>query len=75
MTRQGLGGPVEDLIAQIAGCVAQVETGISSAAIEDIVTRFASTRSRIRRLAGALADRPAVLTDGRSPAPVAWATC
>lgn len=71
MTREGLGSPVEDLIAQITGCVAQVETGMTLAVIEDIVAGFASTRSRIRRLAGALADRPAVLTDGRSPAPVA----
>jgi hypothetical protein len=42
---------------------------MSRAAIEDIVASFASTRSRIRRLAGALADRPQVLADGRSPAP------
>jgi hypothetical protein len=39
--------------------------------IEEIVAGFASTRSRIRRLAQALADRPAILADGRSPAPVA----
>ena len=71
VTRQDLGGAVEDLVAAITERVAQAETGLDRAAIEEIVAGFASTRSRIRRLAHALADRPAVLTDGRSPAPVA----
>jgi hypothetical protein len=71
VTRQDLGGAVEDLVAAITERVAQAETGLDRGVIEEIVAGFASTRSRIRRLAHALADRPAILTDGRSPAPVA----
>jgi len=74
VTPVGLGGPVDDLITEIAGCVAQVETGMGLAAIDDIVASFATTRSRIRRLAGAVADRPAVLTAGLRHR-WRWATC
>ena len=43
--------------------------GLGRAAIEPAVTSVAGGRAKRRKLAQALAERPAVLADGRSPAP------
>ena len=53
----------------IAGMVAEVERTLGRAAIADTVAGVAGGRAKRRRLARALLDRPALLADGRSPAP------
>lgn len=62
-------GLVADPAAFITGLVCGVEQGLDLAALEAAVARAGGGRAKRRRLAQALADRPAVLTDGRSPAP------
>jgi hypothetical protein len=53
----------------ITGMVAEVERTLGRAAIADTVAGVAGGRAKRRRLAQALLDRPALLADGRSPAP------
>jgi hypothetical protein len=53
----------------IAGMVAEVERTLGRPAIADTVAGVAGGRAKRRRLAQALLDRPALLADGRSPAP------
>jgi hypothetical protein len=60
-----LADPVGAIVAVIAG----VEQALDRAAIEVVVTSVAGGRAKRRMLARALTDRPAILTDGRSPAP------
>jgi hypothetical protein len=60
-----LADPVGVTVALVAGA----EPSLSRAAVEDLVISVAGGRAKRRKLAGALAGRPAVLTDGRSPAP------
>lgn len=60
-----LADPVGVTVALVAG----VEPALSRAAVEDAVISVAGGRAKRRRLAAALAERPAVLADGRSPAP------
>jgi hypothetical protein len=60
-----LADPVGVVVALVAG----VEPALSRAAVEDLVVSVAGGRAKRRKLAAALAGRPAVLTDGRSPAP------
>jgi hypothetical protein len=61
--------PTADPTAVIVGLVSSVEPGLDLAALEEVVARAGGGRAKRRRLAQALADRPALLTDGRSPAP------
>jgi uncharacterized protein YidB (DUF937 family) len=72
--RPGPGDVCPDPAGVIAGLVASLEPALSRAVIEEIVAGAAGGRAKQRRLASALLERPAVLTDGRSPAPQAVAT-
>jgi hypothetical protein len=65
----GLPDVLADPVGVIVALVAGVEPALSRTAVEDLVISVAGGRAKRRRLAGALAERPAVLTDGRSPAP------
>jgi hypothetical protein len=53
----------------VVGLVTDVEPDLDPAMITDVVALVAAGRAKRRRLAQALLDRPAVLADGRSPAP------
>lgn len=64
-----------DPVGVTAALVAAVEPALSRAAVEDLVISVAAGRAKRRKLAGALTERPAVLTDGRSPAPGSSGTC
>jgi hypothetical protein len=61
----GLADPVGVIVAMVGG----VEPALELAVIEDVVISVAGGRAKRRKLAQALAGRPAILTDGRSPAP------
>ncbi|MGH3799649.1 MAG: hypothetical protein ACRDTD_05835 [Pseudonocardiaceae bacterium] len=56
------GGVVVDLLAS-------VEPGLDRTVIAKVVDSVGGGRAKRRRLAQALVDRPALLSDGRSPAP------
>jgi hypothetical protein len=56
------GGVLVDLLAG-------VESGLDRSVIAKVVERVGDGRAKRRRLAQALVDRPALLRDGRSPAP------
>ena len=58
-----------DPIGLITELVAAAEPGLAAEQIRAVVTAVAGGRAKSRRLASALAERPAVLADGRSPAP------
>jgi hypothetical protein len=58
-----------DPVGVITALVASAEPAMARAEIERLVTGVAGSRAKRRRLAGALAGRPSVLADGRSPAP------
>lgn len=61
--------PIADPIGLMVAAVAAVETEVDPAAVEEVVKAVAGGRAKQRKLAAALAARPGVLTDGRSPAP------
>jgi uncharacterized protein YidB (DUF937 family) len=65
----GIPDVLADPVGVTVALVARVEPALSRAAVEDLVVSVAGGRAKRRKLAGALAGRPAVLTDGRSPAP------
>jgi hypothetical protein len=64
---------IPDVLADPIGVsvdlVAEVEAGMDRRCAEAVVVRVAGGRAKRRKLAQALAQRPAILTDGRSPAP------
>ncbi|MEU2133562.1 site-specific integrase [Streptomyces sp. NPDC018352] len=60
---------VADPIGLITELVGDVEKQLGTETIRAVVTAVAGGRAKSRRPAKALAMRPAVLTDGRSPAP------
>jgi hypothetical protein len=60
-----------DPLGVVIGLVAGLEPGLDRACITEVVAGVAGGRAKRRRLAQALLARPAVLTDGRSPAPEA----
>lgn len=65
-------GPPEILanpVGVVVGLITAVESAVDSAVVETVVTGVAGGRAKQRRLAQALSDRPALLIDGRSPAP------
>ena len=68
-----MAAPVPDVLTDpvgvITGLVAGIERTLDRTAIEDTVTIVARGRAKRRRLARALIERPALLADGRSPAP------
>ena len=57
-----------DPIGVVVDIVAAAEPGLDPAAITTVVAAVVGGRAKRRRLAQAVLDRPAVLTDGRSPA-------
>lgn len=62
-------GVLDDPIGVILDLVAATDGTLDRPSIEVIVRALAGGRVKQRRLAQALADRPGVLSDGRSPAP------
>ncbi|SCF87726.1 hypothetical protein [Streptomyces sp. Ncost-T10-10d] len=68
-TADQLARAVADPVGLIADLVADIENALDSETIRTVVTAVAGGRAKSRSLAKALAIRPAVLTDGRSPAP------
>lgn len=70
MTRPGrCERAVSDPIGLIADLVAAVEHQLKPEQVRTVATAVAGGRAKSRRLASALAERPEVLADGRSPAP------
>ncbi len=63
------GDVVADPVGVMVTLIAGIEHGLDRDAIGAAVTAVAGGRAKQRRLALALAGRPAVLSDGRSPAP------
>src|SRR5262245_56820890 len=60
-----LADPVSVIVAMISG----IEPALERVVIERVVISVAGGRAKRRKLAQALAQRPAILTDGRSPPP------
>ena len=60
---------VSDPIGLITDLVAAVEHQLTREQIQAVAADVAGGRAKSRRLASALAERPGVLADGRSPAP------
>jgi hypothetical protein len=60
---------VSDPAGLITDLVAAAEHRLTREQVEVVVTAVAGGRAKSRRLASALAGRPGVLADGRSPAP------
>ena len=58
-----------DPIGVTVSLVVGIETGLDRPVVEAVVTRVAGGRAKRRKLAQAVTGRPAVLADGRSPAP------
>lgn len=65
----GIAEAVRDPLAVTAGLISDIEPGLGRGVIEAAVAGVAGGRAKRRKLARALAERPGVLTDGRSPAP------
>lgn len=61
--------PAVDPLEVIVDLVAAREPALDRAAILEMVTSVAGGRAKRRSLASALADKPELLTEGRSPAP------
>ncbi|MER6379890.1 site-specific integrase [Streptomyces sp. NPDC001127] len=68
-TADQLDRAVTDPVGLITDLVADVEKELGAETIRAVVTAVAGGRAKSRHLAKALAMRPVVLTDGRSPAP------
>lgn len=68
-TADQLDRAVADPIGLITDLVADVDRDLGAETVRAVVTAVAGGRAKSRHLAKALARRPAVLTDGRSPAP------
>ena len=60
---------VSDPVGLITALVAAAEPRLDPEQIRAVITAVAGGRAKSRRLACALAERPGVLADGRSPAP------
>ncbi len=65
----GAAGAVADPAGVTVALIAGIEPGLGRDAICAVVAAVAGGRAKRRRLAQALAGRPGVLSDGRSPAP------
>jgi hypothetical protein len=61
---------ITDPVGLTVDLVTGVDPEIDPQTVRDVVARLAAGRAKARRLAGALAQRPAVLADGCSPAPL-----
>ena len=60
---------MSDPIGLVVELVAAVEPTLAGGQVRAVTTGVAGGRAKARRLAAALASRPGVLVDGRSPAP------
>ena len=60
---------VTDPDGVITALIIQVEPGLDADVVAGVLAAVAPGRNVRRRLAQALAERPGILTDGRSPAP------
>jgi hypothetical protein len=60
---------VRDPAGFTARLITGIETGLDPGEVEAAVAGAGGGRAKCRKLARALAERPAILTDGRSPAP------
>ena len=60
---------ISDPVGVIAGLITGIEAGLDPSQVEALVAGVAGGRAKRRKLAQALAGRPEILTDGRSPAP------
>ena len=65
----GPGDVLADPVGVVVELVGDIEPALQRAAVAEVVTRVAAGRATRRRLAKALVERPALLVDGRSPAP------
>ena len=65
----GVPAVLADPVGVAAGLITTAGPGLEQAVIETVVTGVAAGRAKRRKLAQALTERPAVLADGRSPAP------
>ena len=65
----GIPDVLADPVGVIVAMISRVEPSLELAVIEQAVISVAGGRAKRRKLAQALARRPAVLADGRSPAP------
>jgi hypothetical protein len=63
------GDAVADPAGVMAALIADADPGLSPGTIREAVNAVAGGRAKQRRLALALAGRPGILSDGRSPAP------
>jgi hypothetical protein len=63
------GDAIADPVGVMVTLIARVERSMDRDAIRSVVTAVAGGRAKQRRLALALAGRPGILSDGRSPAP------
>lgn len=57
-------------VGLVVDFVISADPGVDSQTAREVVIGVAAGRAKARRLAAALAQRPAVLSDGRSPAPL-----
>jgi len=64
-----------DPVGVTAALVAGMEPALGWAVVVDVVISVAGGRAKRRKLAQELSARPAVLTDGRSPAPRVIGIC
>ncbi|MGH3257284.1 MAG: hypothetical protein ACRDOU_18130 [Streptosporangiaceae bacterium] len=60
---------IRDPAGFTARLITGIEAGLDRGAVEAAVAGAGGGRAKCRKLARALAERPAILTDGRSPAP------
>jgi hypothetical protein len=60
---------VSDPLGLVTDLIAAADPALTAGQVHAVVAGIAGGRAKSRRLAQALASRPAVLTDGRSPAP------
>jgi hypothetical protein len=60
---------IGDPVGLITDLITAADPGLAPDRIRSVVVTVAAGRAKSRRLAAALASRPAVLLDGRSPAP------
>ncbi len=67
----GIPAIVTDPIGVIVDLITGIDPGLDRLETEAVVAVVAGGRAKRRNLAQALAQRPAILTDGRSPAPLA----
>jgi hypothetical protein len=58
-----------DPVGVVADLILQIEPDLDRESITGLIERVAAGRVKRRRLAQSLLDKPALLTDGRSPAP------